>query len=63
MASFRSPVRPLSLQQMATLEQAPALGEHWDSWFGMASQWVPFWKTPAQYTAASRELNTPVASE
>lgn len=62
-ASFRSPVRPLSLQQMATLEQAPALGEHWDSWFGMASQWVPFWKTPAQYTAASRELNTPVASE
>lgn len=62
-ASFRSPVRPLSLQQMATLEQAPALGEHWDSWFGMASQWVPFWKTPVQYTAASRELNTPVASE
>jgi thioredoxin reductase len=62
-ASFRSPVRPLSLRQMAELDQAPAMTEHWDSWFGMASQWVPFWQVPGQYTAAGREVAGPVASE
>jgi hypothetical protein len=64
LATFRSPVRPLALTQLATLEQAPALEAHWDSWFGMASQWVPFWRAEAHYTAAGREQGGgPVASE
>ncbi|OXC73058.1 Sarcosine oxidase alpha subunit [Caballeronia sordidicola] len=63
LATFRSPVRPLPLRQLAALEEVPELGEHWDSWFGMASQWVPFWRPVPLYTAAGRERGTSVASE
>jgi thioredoxin reductase len=44
LATYRAPVRPLSLRQLASVPEAPATGEHWDSWFGMPSQWVPFWR-------------------
>jgi hypothetical protein len=44
LASYRAPVRPLRLRQLAQVPEAPATGEHWDSWFGMPSQWVPFWR-------------------
>jgi thioredoxin reductase len=44
LATYRPPVRPLSLRQLAEVPEAPATGEHWDSWFGMPSQWVPFWR-------------------
>ncbi len=44
LATYRAPVRPLSLSQLAEVPEAPATGEHWDSWFGMPSQWVPFWR-------------------
>jgi NADPH-dependent 2,4-dienoyl-CoA reductase/sulfur reductase-like enzyme len=44
LATYRPPVRPLSLRQLAQLPEAAATGEHWDSWFGMPSQWVPFWR-------------------
>ncbi|CAN7712243.1 FAD-dependent oxidoreductase [Caballeronia sp. LjRoot34] len=63
LATFRSPVRPLPLRQLATLEEVPELREHWDSWFGMASQWVPFWRPVPLYTAAGRERGAAVASE
>jgi thioredoxin reductase len=63
LASFRSPVRPLPLHQLAALGEVPALGEHWDSWFGIASQWVPFWRAMPLYTAAGRETGGVVASE
>ena len=63
LATFRSPVRPLPLRQLAVLEEVPELGKHWDSWFGMASQWVPFWRPVPLYTAAGRERGTAVASE
>jgi hypothetical protein len=39
------------------------LGRNWDTWFGMAPQWVPFWKVPAHYTVAGRDSDSPVASE
>jgi thioredoxin reductase len=62
-ATFRSPVRPLPLSQLAALGEVPALGEHWDSWFGIASQWVPFWRATPLYTAGGRETGGVVASE
>ena len=63
LATFRSPVRPLSLRQLASVEQSAALFAHWDSWFGMTSQWVPFWQVPSRYTVAGRDQDGPVASE
>ena len=63
LATYRVPVRPLRLDQLAGLPEVPAMAEHWDSWFGMASQWVPFWRAAGEYTAAARSSNEPVASE
>ena len=53
-ATYRTPVRPLPLSQLAALPESSAMGEHWDSWFGMPSQWVPFWRAPPTYTVADR---------
>ena len=63
LATYRVPVRPLRLDLLASLPEVPAMAAHWDSWFGMASQWVPFWRAPPQYTAAARGSNESVASE
>ena len=46
LATYRTPVRPLGLRQLAQLPEAPSTNDHWDSWFGMPSQWVPFWRIP-----------------
>ncbi|WP_250510610.1 NAD(P)/FAD-dependent oxidoreductase [Caballeronia sp. GACF4] len=63
LATFRAPVRPLALRQLAEVAEAQATGAHWDSWFGMASQWVPFWRVDPLYRAATRRQGEPVASE
>ena len=42
--SYRAPVRPLPLSVLATLEEESALTENWHGWFGIESQWVPFWE-------------------
>ncbi|MGF6732695.1 thioredoxin reductase [Paraburkholderia youngii] len=63
LATFRAPVRPLALRKLAQIEEAPATGAHWDSWFGMASQWVPFWRVDPLYRAGTRQTGEPVASE
>jgi hypothetical protein len=47
LASHRTPVRPLPLARLGALAMAPAMAAHWDTWFGMASQSVPFWEIPA----------------
>lgn len=52
LAGYRSPVRPLGLAA-AALPEDPALAEHWDSWFGMPRQWVPFWDVEDHYTVAA----------
>jgi thioredoxin reductase len=54
LASFRPPVRPLSLQQAAQIEETPEMGSRWDAWFGMPSQWTPFWLCTGQQTVARR---------
>jgi thioredoxin reductase len=38
---YRAPVRPLPLAVIAA-EETAAMGEHWDVWFGIPTQWVPY---------------------
>jgi thioredoxin reductase len=43
--SYRAPVRPLPLAAFADESEQPAIAEHWDTWFGIESQWIPFWES------------------
>ena len=63
LATYRPPVRPLRLAQLAALPEAAAMGEGWESWFGIASQWVPFWRIPPAYCAAASAPQEPVPGE
>ncbi|QRY78329.1 FAD-dependent oxidoreductase [Pseudomonas sp. PDNC002] len=58
LASFRPPVRPLSLRQIGQVEETPAMRRHWDAWFDMPSQWTPFWLCSGQQTLARRPQDT-----
>ena len=60
LATYRPPVRPLRLGQLAALPEAAAMGEGWESWFGIPSQWIPFWRLGATGEYCSDE---PVAGE
>ncbi len=63
-ASHRAPVRPMPLRLAAAAgAESAAMARHWDTWFGMPAQYVPFWEVPAQYTAAGRPRDEEVASE
>jgi thioredoxin reductase len=42
--SYRAPVRPLPLSVFADTGEAAEIAEHWEGWFGIKSQWVPFWE-------------------
>ncbi|MFC5392481.1 FAD-dependent oxidoreductase [Bosea vestrisii] len=63
LAGYRAPVRPMPLAMAAHVPEAPEQAEHWDTWFGMHAQWVPFWEVPARYTVAGNDATGPVASE
>ncbi|KRE12251.1 hypothetical protein ASE66_16940 [Bosea sp. Root483D1] len=63
LAGYRAPVRPMLLAMTAHVPEAPEQAEHWDTWFGMHAQWVPFWEVPARYTVATNDATGPVASE
>jgi hypothetical protein len=63
LATYRPPVRPLRLAQLAALPEAAAMGAGWESWFGIPSQWVPFWRVPPAYCAAQWGAQEPAASE
>jgi thioredoxin reductase len=63
LASYRAPVRPLSLRLAGQTEEAAAMTKHWDTWFGMASQYLPPWEITEPYTVAGRNLDTKIASE
>jgi hypothetical protein len=54
LASFRPPVRPLSLQQVGQIGETPQMNSHWDAWFDMPSQWTPFWLFTGEPTVARR---------
>lgn len=63
LAGYRAPVRPMPLSMTAQVPEAPEQTEHWDTWFGMHAQWVPFWEVPERYTVATNDATGPVASE
>jgi thioredoxin reductase len=42
--SYRAPVRPLPLAAFADESEQPAMAEHWETWFGIKSQLIPFWE-------------------
>lgn len=63
LATYRPPVRPLRLAQLAALPEAAAMGEGWESWFGIASQWIPFWRLSPSCSAADCAAEEPVAGE
>ena len=53
---------PLALA--GQVPEASEQTEHWDAWFGIHAQWVPFWDVPELYTVATTdEATEPVASE
>ncbi|KRE24431.1 hypothetical protein ASE66_04160 [Bosea sp. Root483D1] len=41
--SHRAPVRPLPLSAFAEDHEPDVLTQNWEGWFGIASQWEPFW--------------------
>ncbi len=63
LATYRPPARPLRLAQLAAMPEAPAMGEGWESWFGIPSQWIPFWRLGPSYAAAERCADEPVSGE
>lgn len=62
-ATYRPPVRPLPLRLAHAVEEPEAMRQHWDTWFGMYSQYVPFWDVAPSYTATDRPLDQEAASE
>jgi hypothetical protein len=63
-ASHRAPVRPMPLRLAAAASaESPAMAQHWDTWFGMPAQYVPFWEAGLTYTAAGRPQDGEEPSE
>lgn len=64
-ATHRAPVRPLPLAAAAESAEPAAMTAEWDTWFGMASQYLPPWDVAAEYTVAGRGRTGPgeVSSE
>ena len=62
-ATHRAPVRPLKLSIAAETAEPPGMEEHWDTWFGMPSQYVPYWEVGDTYTAADADRTGEAASE
>jgi thioredoxin reductase len=44
LATYRAPVRPLTLAQLAETDEDPMMTLHWDRWFGIPAQFVPPWE-------------------
>ena len=42
LAGYRAPVRPLPLSVLAAWDEASDMSGHWDVWFGIPTQWVPY---------------------
>jgi hypothetical protein len=39
---------------LAKKNEPAAMTAYWDTWFGMKSQYVPWWDAPQHYTVAGR---------
>ena len=42
LATYRAPVRPLPLSVLQQLDEPAAMREHWEVWFGIPGQWIPY---------------------
>jgi thioredoxin reductase len=47
LASYRPPLRPLPLAALRPDDESQAMRDDWDVWFGIATQWTPFWEIGA----------------
>ena len=63
LATHRAPVRPLPLAVAGDAQEPVEMAEHWDTGFGMPSQYLPYWEVGAFYTVADGRRDGPVASE
>jgi hypothetical protein len=50
--SYRPPVRPLPLSALWPHDEPAAVREHWVSWFGIPTQFVPHWDGRVAESAA-----------
>jgi thioredoxin reductase len=53
--SYRAPVRPLPLSAFAEDSEPGEITGNWEGWFGIKSQWVPFWETQHEGTDTAEE--------
>jgi thioredoxin reductase len=44
LATFRPPVRPIRLDQLATTNEAAEMSDNWEGWFGIPSMWLAPWQ-------------------
>ena len=44
LATYRAPVRPLALNQLAEVSEDPEMTRNWEPWFSISSQWIPPWE-------------------
>ena len=63
LAGYRAPVRPLPLAIASQIPESPEQVADWHVWFGIYSQWRPFWDVPRLYTVATNDVTEDVASE
>jgi hypothetical protein len=48
LASYRPPLRPLPLGVLRPTDEPPAMRRDWDVWFGIPTQWTPFWEIDSE---------------
>jgi hypothetical protein len=59
MASFRAPLRPLSLAALAALPEPRDIRNGWTGWFGIPAQWLPHWQpVPENADSIGNDLGT-----
>lgn len=63
LATHRAPVRPIPTRLLGQGREDAAMAAHWDTWFGMVSQYQPHWDIRGPYTAGGRDRDGEVASE
>ncbi|WP_432788073.1 FAD-dependent oxidoreductase [Novosphingobium rhizosphaerae] len=55
-AGWRAPVRPLALKVLADWNEAEAMRDGWDVWFGIPTQWTPYRDIGTEREAMHREV-------
>ena len=53
LASYRPPLRPLPLGVLRPIDEPAAMRRDWDVWFGIPTQWTPFWEIDSEDEGAA----------